>query len=133
MFTLKSYQDQVYNIGSPSPNPCILPLQDLPKASEKEFSFPPLKDTTDSESKIPKLTKPVRKRKRKVESVDEDSPLKKVKMISKEELDTALQKERVENQNNIDKVLASLNSVTNSLGTLSSQLSTFTEEFKANF
>ena len=130
MFTLKSYQDQVYNIGSPSPNPSILPLQDLPKATENEFTFPPVKNKNNSDkSKIPKAT-PVRNRKRKLDSVEEESPLKKAKMISKEELDKALAKERVENKNNIDKVLAQLSSVTASLGALSSQLSTFTDEFK---
>ena len=45
MFTLKSYKDQVYNIGSPSPNPNSSPLKSLPKLPEKDFVISPSKVT----------------------------------------------------------------------------------------
>ena len=48
--------------------------------------------------------------------------------MSKDDFDKAMAKERLENQQNIDKVLASLGNVTKSLGDLSSQLQTFTVE-----
>ena len=139
MFTLKSYKDQVYNIGSPSPSPPESPLKRLPRKLDQDFTFAPVKAIPVLEiskskclkSKIPIV--PIRKSKRKVESFDITplgSPVKKVKMMSKQEFDMAMEKERVGNQQNIDKIMASLATVTASLGSLSSQLLSFTEETK---
>ena len=139
MFTLKSYKDQVYNIGSPSPNPNSSPLKSLPKLPEKNFVISPSKVTLrpkrNKESKVGSPVTPPRKPKRKLVSADQSSggsPLKKPKMISKEQFDEAMEKERVENKSNIDKVLASLGAVTTSLSTLSSQLHTLSDEVKIN-
>ena len=122
MFSLQSYKDQVYNIGSPSPSPLDSPSK-LPEKSEGDFSFSPVK---------PSLV--TRKSKRKIESSENplEGPTKKAKMISKDQLDKAMEKERAVNKQNIDKVLEQLAAVTKSLGSLSSQLSTFTDETKKN-
>ena len=122
MFSLQSYKDQVYNIGSPSPSPLDSPSK-LPEKSEGDFSFSPVK---------PSLV--TRKSKRKIESSENslEGPTKKAKMISKDQLDKAMEKERAVNKQNIDKVLEQLAAVTKSLGSLSSQLTTFTDETKKN-
>ena len=138
MFTLKSYKDQVYNIGSPSPTPSESPLKRLPRKLDREFAFSPVKAVPEPatrvkclKSKIPIV--PTRKSKRKVEASGDEftgSPLKKTKMISKDMFENAMKEERTTNQANIDKILASLGTVTASLVSLSSQLQTFTEETK---
>ena len=129
MFTLQSYKEQVYNIGCPSQTPSKPPLKTLPQKLDREFCFSPVKGTPESfkpkvvKSKIP--IKPTRKQpKRKIDIAEEsssESPVKKLRMISKEEFDEA----KKENQTNIDKVLASL-------GSLSAQLVTLTDETKRN-
>ena len=128
MFTLQSYKDQVYNIGSPDPNPSKPPLKTLPKKVDKEFTFSSVKKIpVPVKHKVCKPsipTTPSRKSKRKVEIVDQsssESPSKKLRMISKEEFDRA----NVENQQTMNRVLTTL-------GTLSAQLVTLTDETKKN-
>ena len=137
MFTLKSYQDQVYNIGSPSPSPSEPPLECLPRNLENEFDFlkdsnPPEPSKAKTKSKLP--VAPSRKSKRKTldDSIDESISNKKTKMMSKDDFEKAMAKERAENKDSIDKVLASLGTVTATLGALSTQLHTFTVETTKN-
>ena len=90
MNSLDSYKNQVYNLGSPSPNPCNSPFENHPQAVEA-FDFSDKSDiptksktrkrTSSKTSKLPRTSAT----KRKLESKDiPDSPPKKVKMISEE-------------------------------------------------
>ena len=77
MFTLKSYKDQVYNIGSPTPSPNSSPLESLPKIPDNEFVISPSKVTLrpkkNKDTKIGVPVTPTRKSKRKLGSVDQSS------------------------------------------------------------
>ena len=74
MYSLNSYKEQVYNLGSPQPNPAQSPFESLPKVSQ-EFNF--------SDSKI--TTRP--KRKTNLSDISEPkSPAKKSKMMSIKEV-----------------------------------------------
>ena len=74
MYSLNSYKEQVYNLGSPQPNPAKSPFESLPKVSQ-EFNF--------SDSKI--TTRP--KRKTNLSDISEPkSPAKKSKMMSIKEV-----------------------------------------------
>ena len=92
MDSLESYKEQVYNLGSPSPNPQKPPLANLSVNVDNDFEFSSPKDFRNrtnnrkkvAPSKIPKVT-PSRKRSSCSEEPHLSSP-KKIKMMSQDEL-----------------------------------------------
>ena len=79
MYSLNSYKEQVYNLGSPQPNPSRSPLKSLPKSAEVE-------DFVFSSPSIQTPVTPSRNPKRKcVTSKLSDSP-KKAKMMTPKEI-----------------------------------------------
>ena len=99
MYSLNSYKEQVYNLGSPQPNPSQSPLESLPKVSQ-EFKF--------SDSKV--TTRP--KRKTTLSHISEPkSPAKKSKMMSIKEVNEMF--------SGLQKTLSSLNE---KVGDMSKQL-----------
>ena len=102
MNSLDNYKDQVYNIGSPSPNPSKSPLKNLPKTVEKEFDFSeevvPNTSTVkpkrkNSKTKLPKVPgSSAAKRKLDREDNLGDSPPKRVKMMTPEMFEDYLKK-----------------------------------------
>lgn len=55
MYSLNSYKEQVYNLGSPQPSPRRSPLKTLPKEDISEFVFPsPAVQTPVTPSRIAK-------------------------------------------------------------------------------
>ena len=109
MNSLKSYKDQCYNIGSPSPTPEKSPLKIFPKNLDLEFEFPKSKPPCHSKtkpvtSKIP-LVKSPNLRKRKI--VGQDSQVqsaKKPKMMSAEEVSKFFEEQRRDNAASLAKV-----------------------------
>ena len=65
MYSLKSYSEQCYNIGSPLPSPARSPFKELPPNKESDFDFSPPKTKnikaakrkldSDSDFKMPNL------------------------------------------------------------------------------
>ena len=78
--SFQAYKNQVYNPGSPNPNPRTSPLRSLPKEQNS-----PYLSTPDPENPL-KITFSC-KRKRPVESPSPGSPKKKPKMATKEEME----------------------------------------------
>ena len=80
MNSFASYKDQCYNPGSPSPNPISSPLNYLP-ATYSDFSFSPPKQTASTSEGARKNLK------RKFDfDGSPESPSKKQKMVTKEEM-----------------------------------------------
>ena len=103
MYSLQSYKDQCYNIGSPSPTPPKPPLTKLPKKLELQFDFSPTKpkivdEPTDSKSK-PAVTRIPRKRKCEIQKTPKST--KKPKIMDREEMLEHLKAQRQEYQDNL--------------------------------
>ena len=137
MFTLQSYKDQCYNVGSPSPTALsVSPAIASPSVSS-EFTFPP-KKRRNREPKTKTLNSglfitPSKPQKRKTTDKDlepSENSSKKAKMISKEEFDRAMTEERQQNQSNMDKILASIADLSNQLKTCNDDSKHLNDEVK---
>ena len=89
MYSLKSYSEQCYNIGSPQPSPARSPFQELPPNKESEFEFSPKPPQVTPPADL-KVTQTARKQpKRKLATSpdvdDSDNSAKKAKIMNKKE------------------------------------------------
>ena len=98
MYSFANYKDQCYNIGSPSPSPNNSPLKYLPTTSE-EFDFSPVKEPYNA----PEKNKSTQKRKYSCDS-DCDSPQKRQRMLTKEEMQELLQNNNAQMQEALNKI-----------------------------
>ena len=60
MYSLKSYSEQCYNIGSPLPSPARSPFEELPPNKESEFEFSPI--CLNKVSPVKAQSKPVKRK-----------------------------------------------------------------------
>ena len=95
MYSFSNYKDQCYNFGSPNPSPSCPPLRNLSTVSD--FDFSPI------EGSIEHNTAQKSKRKRDFENFPQ-SPTKKQKMMTKEEMSDLLQENNKYVQGLLDKM-----------------------------
>ena len=113
MYSLKSYSEQCYNIGSPLPSPARSPFKELPPNKASEFEFSPTPSTKTSPVKTSR-----KQVKRKLDSVSEskdkvseNSPKKARIMdenVKKEFMDFLAEQSRISAQKITDSLKATL-------------------------
>ena len=134
MYSLKSYTEQCYNIGSPKPSPSRHPFQELPASKDtSQFDFSPISEQTVSPIKISVTT-----RKRKLEHSTSDpepesfSSPKKARKMNKKDKEEFMKFIAEQSRISSDAISSNLQKTFDSrMDTLESQIKTISAETKA--
>ena len=133
MYSLKSYSEQCYNIGSPRPSPARDPFQELPasKGSDFEFSPSPKKAPPKLAVKIKKPTK--RKLDISTDSIADESEVspKKAKIMNKKDKEEFMAFLAEQSRINTENITKSLNqTLETKIGVIENQIKTISTETK---
>jgi hypothetical protein len=136
MYSLATYKEQCYNPGNPNPAPARPPLNSFPKSSETEdFDFTTPVKVSPIKLKISdrNVTYRDRKCKRKLDNPAPStsaSPLKKAKMLTKDDLREMFEQNNKDLMDKIDKKLDS--KIEQGFASLTSSISTLQESMNSN-
>ena len=113
MYSLKSYSEQCYNIGSPLPSPARSPFKELPpnKASEFEFSPTPSTKTSPVKTSRKQVKRKLNSVSESKDKVSENSPKKARIMdenVKKEFMEFLAEQSRISAQKITDSLKATL-------------------------